>query len=202
MPRKQLVRRPRITAADKAAARSKFPDQPPRPALRRDSEERGQGTRYYTRPTDQALYPGEVAEVDMYGYIWTNRLDRTATWKDDNGAKHTPFRPVCLGKTGDRRASEKDAPAISNFVSAKTPEIVSGENYTRPTDHLGKNEVIGRYGGREKTPIPDALLKVLTAEGKTPPEITRELVSRGYSVSARTVYRRLSVLQSGQASLL
>jgi hypothetical protein len=142
--------KPRVTRQALEQARAQIKKGEPQARLKSHGEaEARDGDCWITLPEHLALYNGEQA-VASAGYVRVHRLDQTSAWEDDKDIRHVPVRGVCLGATEVLTPPEKIRPGENAFPNAKTPEIVSAENDTRPRDHLHDSGVLAFGAGGPK----------------------------------------------------
>jgi hypothetical protein len=146
-------------------------------------------------PKHLALYVGEQVVISQ-GHIWTHRIDRRSARVGSDGVKHTPVRLVCLGPVDaldPNYKRENIGPGQRTAKGDKTPDFVLGSDAGCTDSHLSGNKgVLSPLGGRPKKNGHDDLILQLAGEGKGCKAIARTLRRDGFSISSRTVSRRLA----------
>jgi hypothetical protein len=158
-----------------------------------DSTETRDRDRHITLPKHLAQYVGEQAVVSQ-GYVWSHRPDWKASWVDDDGVKHTPVRPVCLGPTDALDPNYRPGHSglsQSTIKGCKNTDFVLSAEATCTNDHLPSLESFDTPRGRPRIDHLDDLILDLTAEGRGVKAVARSLRNRGYKVSYSTISRRL-----------
>jgi hypothetical protein len=167
----------------------------PQPATNKESSGPRHRDQWISLPQHLAAYPNEQAVISQ-GHIWTHRVDRRAGWIDENGTKHYPFKSVYLGPADALNPNyqrENKGPGQQTVKGDKTTSFVLSSTASGSSDHLLKNVgVLSPAGGRPKKDSCVDLILQLAREGMGSKAIARTLKRDGFSISSRTVSRRLS----------